>query len=510
MNTSSARVLVLMALASTLAACGGGSGGDAASVPVNSAPVASAGVTQNVMTGTVVTLNGSASTDLNSDPLTYAWTLTSKPAGSSAVLSTATSAAPTFTADLAGTYAVSLVVNDGKVNSAVASMTVTVTTDNAAPVADAGGAQSVTTGTLVSLSGLASTDANSDPLSYAWTLTAKPTGSMAVLSAATSATPTFAADLAGAYVSSLIVNDGKASSMAATVTVTAVIANAAPVANAGTAQRVSTSQPVTLDGRASTDANNDPLTYAWALTSKPNGSSAALAAATSARPTFTADLVGTYVASLIVSDGKADSSPATVLITSVDSCATSPGNEATFIYDWSLATQKVTFKNNNICDSIFVRATVAPIYTNSPNGVVEVRRSLAPGETLIADAVLPLYLTWKPSVIYSLPNGKTYVYQPAQAGQTVEFSFELLLLASTETYEGTLPQFTEMFAIGQTEDRYGDCANFSWTDRRNGKYRILPNASAISGQCYVGNIDGIKVDGSSIYLPPLRYFVTAP
>lgn len=510
MNKHNARILVSMALAACLSACGGGGGGSATPVPVNTAPVASAGLAQNVTTGSIVTLNGSGSTDVDSDTLTYTWTLTSKPTGSSAVLSTATSAAPTFTADLAGIYAVSLVVNDGKVNSTIATMTVTVTTANAAPVANAGAAQNITTGTLVNLSGLASTDANSDPLSYTWTLTARPVGSTAALSAATSPTPTFTADVAGAYVASLIVNDGRASSIAATVTVTAVIANATPVANAGAAQRVGKGERVVLDGRASTDANNDPLSYVWTLTSRPSGSSAALAAATSAQPSFTVDLAGTYVASLIVGDGKTESSPSTVLITAVDPCANSLGNGANFSYDWSLATQKVTFKNNNTCDSILVRATSAPIYTNSPNGIVEVRRSLAPGETLTADAVLPLYLTWKPSVIYSLPNGKTYVYQPVQAGQSVEFSFELLLLTSTETYDGTLPQFSEVFAIGLTEDRYGDCTNFSWIDRRNGRYRITPSASLVSGQCYVGNIEGIKVDGSSIYLPPLRYYATAP
>ena len=57
--------------------CGGGGGGDAG--VANVAPAANAGVAQNVTTGTLVTLNGSASSDANSDSLTYLWTLTSKP-----------------------------------------------------------------------------------------------------------------------------------------------------------------------------------------------------------------------------------------------------------------------------------------------------------------------------------------------------------------------------------------------------------------------------------------------
>jgi fermentation-respiration switch protein FrsA (DUF1100 family) len=87
----------------------------------NSAPVANAGSAQNVVAGTLVTLDGGASSDANNDPLNYVWTLTSKPAGSTAVLTSSTSAKPTFTADVAGTYSAALVVNDGKLNSINAS-----------------------------------------------------------------------------------------------------------------------------------------------------------------------------------------------------------------------------------------------------------------------------------------------------------------------------------------------------------------------------------------------------
>ena len=51
------------------------------------------------------------------------------------------------------------------------------------------------------------------------------------------------------------------------------------------------------------DVVGSSLTYAWALTSKPSNSSAVLTGATAAVPTFTADLVGSYVATMTVSDG---------------------------------------------------------------------------------------------------------------------------------------------------------------------------------------------------------------
>ena len=114
---------------------------------------------------------------------------------------------------------------------------------------------------------------------------------------------------------SLIVNDGKVDSTVVATTITAAALNAAPVANAGTTQTVTAGTLVTLTGAASTDANGDALTYKWTLTTKPSGSAAVLSSATGVSPTFKADVVGTYVASLIVNDGKVDSAVATVPIT---------------------------------------------------------------------------------------------------------------------------------------------------------------------------------------------------
>jgi hypothetical protein len=95
------------------------------------------------------------------------------------------------------------------------------------------------------------------------------------------------------------------------------VTNAAPVANAGVDQSVITGTIVTLDGSASSDVNGDLLAYRWAFTSKPNGSSATLSNAVSTKPTFTADVVGTYVLNLVVNDGKANSVADTVSIVSI-------------------------------------------------------------------------------------------------------------------------------------------------------------------------------------------------
>ena len=283
---------------------------------VNVAPVANAGPDQGGKTpGSHVTLDGSASTDANGDPLTYLWSLTAKPTGSTAVLSSPTSVTPTFTVDRAGTYTAQLIVNDGTLSSDP--NTVNISTVNVAPVANAGPDQGgKALGALVTLDGSASSDANGDPLTYLWSLTAKPTGSIAALSSLTSVSPTFTVDLAGNYVAQLIVNDGTVSSAPNTVNITTV--NVAPVANAGPDQGGKTpGSTVTLNGSASTDANGDPLTYLWSLTPAP-GSVAALSSLTNVSTTFTVDRAGNYTAQLIVNDGTLSSAPNTVNISTVN------------------------------------------------------------------------------------------------------------------------------------------------------------------------------------------------
>ena len=295
----------VLALCASLSGCGGGT--TTATATTNVAPTANPGASQNVLVGAVVSMDGSASKDPDGGTLTFKWTLIGKPVGSAATLTNSSYPNPKFTADLAGNYVLSLVVNDGKKDSAVASVSVTATTANAAPVANAGSNQSVTIGSTVTLDGTASSDANNDSLTYKWALQSKPSNSSATLSSLTSAKPTFKADLAGTYVATLVVNDGKANSDVAVVSVLASLANSLPVAKAGATQNVVVGTSVTLDGTASTDANGDLLTYKWSLLYKPTGSLASLASATSSKPTFTADTVGTFVVSLVVNDGKADS-----------------------------------------------------------------------------------------------------------------------------------------------------------------------------------------------------------
>ncbi len=89
-------------------------------------PVADAGSDQNIDTTSVVSLDGSGSSDANvGDVLTYQWSITAAPTDSSAILSDVTAEAPVFTADKDGSYIVQLIVNDGTNNSVASTVTIT-------------------------------------------------------------------------------------------------------------------------------------------------------------------------------------------------------------------------------------------------------------------------------------------------------------------------------------------------------------------------------------------------
>ena len=276
----------------------------------SAAPVANAGPNETVPVKQLVILNGSGSTNPSGvGTLTYSWRFTSVPAGSRALLGHSSTAFATFTVDVPGSYIVQLTVSNGVASS---SASVTVSTSHTPPVANACPNQTVTVGATVVLNGSGSTSTAGLPFTYAWTLIARPAGSTAALSGADTISPTFVVDKDGVYQAQLIVNDGLASSPA---TVTITTQTTAPVANAGPHQIVDVGTLVQLNGAGSTDANGLTLTYLWSLVSIPAGSAATLNNPKAVNPTFAVDRAGTYVAQLIVSDGKMISDPATVTIT---------------------------------------------------------------------------------------------------------------------------------------------------------------------------------------------------
>ncbi len=192
-----------------------------------------------------------------------------------------------------------------------------VTPANVSPRANAGAAQTVTSGAVVTLDGSASSDPDGNITTYAWTQTG---GTPAVtLSNPASAQPTFTApDVANAatLTFSLTVTDNRgASSTASTVAITVNPANnTSPTANAGTPQTVTSGDMVSLDGTGSSDPDGSIATFAWSQT---GGTPVVpLSDPASAEPTFLAPTVtspATLTFSLVVTDNRGAISPASTV-----------------------------------------------------------------------------------------------------------------------------------------------------------------------------------------------------
>ena len=190
-----------------------------------------------------------------------------------------------------------------------------VSAPNLPPTAIAGDDQAVHVGDVVALDGRGSSDDNTPDgdLEFVWTIVTRPAGSVAALSDATSATPSFTTDLAGTYVVSLVVTDGDGLPSAAdTVTVSSV--NVPPSVDAGPDRAGAVGESVALDGVVS-DPDGDPFTVVWTVRSAPVGSTAMPVGSTSVSATFTPDEPGTYVLELEATDAFGASSVDTAEVT---------------------------------------------------------------------------------------------------------------------------------------------------------------------------------------------------
>ena len=138
--------------------------------------------------------------------------------------------------------------------------------ENQQPIADAGEAQTVEEGGLVTLNGTASNDPEDDDLTYSWTqISGSPT---VTLSSETAAEPTFTAPELFAPTTlrfRLTVNDGTEDSRVPDeVVITIEADNDPPTARAGSDQSVGEGDLVMLDGSGSSDPeDNQTLTYTW-------------------------------------------------------------------------------------------------------------------------------------------------------------------------------------------------------------------------------------------------------
>jgi hypothetical protein len=256
----------------------------------NLPPVADCGDALSALVGERVMLDGTDSYDPESQPLTYAWILSSAPEGSSLRpndIYNPSAVEATLIPDMAGIFVTSLVVSDGLSWSEPAFCSVTVTSDNQIPIADAGdgGTLPPCAASQITLNGWGSYDPEGEPLGYIWSLVSAPAGSATTDESfvdPTVANAIFNWDVAGTYTFQLQVFDGEIWSVPDVVTyfINPRTAGTPPIANAGDDQTVSASAAcvnsayawtcadcaaatLSLDGSASYDADGDSFSYYW-------------------------------------------------------------------------------------------------------------------------------------------------------------------------------------------------------------------------------------------------------
>ncbi|HJR52586.1 MAG TPA: PKD domain-containing protein [Gemmatimonadota bacterium] len=270
--------------------------------PPNRAPVASAGADQDGTVGVPVTLSGAGSTDPDADVLSFEWRAIASPGGVPVSLAGAATSQATFTPTTAGEYEFELTVSDGELASRD-TVRVNVTEAPPTPSVDAGPDQSVTLGATATVTAVI-TPVGGPSTSETWTVLSRPAGSTAVLTQ-TGLSASMTPDVTGEYVLEFALDTGFAVvTDTVRITVTAPGANRAPTANAGFDLEGTETITMTLDGTGSSDPDGDPLTFAWTIVSRPEGSTAQIASPNAALASFTPDLEGVYVVQLAVSDGQ--------------------------------------------------------------------------------------------------------------------------------------------------------------------------------------------------------------
>ena len=264
--------------------------------PANTVPVADAGGPYAGVAGeTPIQFDGSGSMDADGDSLSYRWDF-----GDGA---TATGMTPMHTYLKAGTFTVSLVVNDGQDDSAAATATADISAPpvNLSPTADPGGPYSGEPGQALAFDGTASSDPNGDALTYLWEFGDGATAS--------GATPSHSYSADGTYTATLTVSDGEFTDAATTsVNIATAPANRAPTSEPGGPYAGDVNAGITFDGTASSDPDGDTLNFTWDFG---DGSTAS-----GATPTHSYAAAGQYDVSLTVSDGEFDAVATTTVTVS--------------------------------------------------------------------------------------------------------------------------------------------------------------------------------------------------
>lgn len=275
----------------------------------NVAPIAKiSAVPASFAFGTTITLDGSASTDPDSNsPLAYAWWL-SAPAGSSKpTIAGWDTPSPSFKPDVAGDYIVQLKVTDSEgLSSARPHISKTIVVDpNQAPIAAFSAPSTANVNTQVQLLGTASTDPESHyPLSYEWQVASTDNANYP-LNGASAETADFSPAQPGQYAVFLTVRDAYGKASSTTTKIIDIKENQQPIALIEPVPTPQVGDTVTLDGSASSDPDSDAITYRWWAYTWPNqavGNEPQIVDKNTAMPSFTISSAGDYVFRFQVTD----------------------------------------------------------------------------------------------------------------------------------------------------------------------------------------------------------------
>lgn len=216
---------------------------------VNHTPVAEAGIDQSIAEGSPVALDGTGSFDIDNDAFDYTWVQESGPA---ATITGANTATPSFTAPVVGTNGApgvvatlvfKLAVDDGLPQNAPPAgytianvedtVTVEITNVNNDPTANAGTDITLNENSAVALNGNASSDPDSDPLTFAWEQVSGPAETITDANTATpSLTVPFVSPGGTDLVFKLTVDDGYGATATDQVVVHVMNANDPPFVSA--------------------------------------------------------------------------------------------------------------------------------------------------------------------------------------------------------------------------------------------------------------------------------------
>ncbi len=295
--------------------------------------------------GTATTVSAPAISDacVQNASFSYAWSIATRPAGSSATLATPGAASTAFIPGLQGSYVLQLVVTDGGgFSSAPAQVTLTAGSCGALPPALGAVSSSIATpdiGDAVTLS-VPLTDLNAacaagrtQPYVWQWALISAPAHSHAALSSTTDAAPALVPDAVGAYQLSVVATDalGNISAPQFLTLVTSncgaqrpTVAIAPQPVGPATQLQVNELAPLALTATAADADNSCPLrfhtgfTYAWSVITAPAGASSALSAPTAQSTNFAAATAGSYLVQVIAASSSGfASAPATVAISTL-------------------------------------------------------------------------------------------------------------------------------------------------------------------------------------------------